>query len=66
MGSLRLSEPSPPSRDLPRAVLVGLSLVILSYLLVNLAFFSVLCYDEILSAEALGLVRCHSLTGGQG
>lgn len=44
------------SRVLPRAVLIAIPLVILSYSIVNVAFFAVLSYDEIESAEAVGLV----------
>ncbi len=48
------------SRDLPRATVTGIALVILSYLLVNLAFFAVRSYDQILRAEAVALVRRQS------
>jgi len=46
----------PPSRTLPRAVLIGVAIVITAYLLTNFAFFSVLSYDQILNNEAVALV----------
>ncbi len=56
-GTQEVSSPLSPSRNLPLAVAIGLSLVIISYVLVNLAFFAVLPYKDILSAEAVALVR---------
>ena len=44
-------------RTLPRAVLIGVAIVITVYLLMNVSFFAVLSYDQIKSAEAVALVR---------
>ena len=41
---------------------LGVPIVVLCYLLVNLAFFAVLSYEQIESAEAVGLVRIYLLT----
>ena len=41
---------------MPIALFVGVPLVALCYLSVNVAFFIVLSYDEILNAEAVALV----------
>jgi len=43
-------------RVLPCAVMIAIPLVTLSYVAVNVAFFSVLSYNEIESAQAVGLV----------
>ena len=41
---------------MPISLFVGIPLVAVCYLLVNVAFFIVLCYDQILSAKAVALV----------
>ena len=41
---------------MPISLFVGIPLVAVCYLLVNVAFFIVLSYDEILSAKAVALV----------
>ena len=41
---------------MPIALLFGVPLVAVCYLLVNVAFFIVLSYEEILKAEAVALV----------
>lgn len=41
---------------LPLSILIGIPLVAASYLLVNVSYFSVLSYEEILNAEAVALV----------
>ena len=43
-------------RTMPIALLIGVPLVAVCYLLVNIAFFIVLSYEEILKAEAVALV----------
>ena len=45
-------------RTMPIALFIGIPVVALCYLLVNIAFFAVLCYEDILSAEAVALVSC--------
>ena len=41
---------------MPIALFVGIPLVAVCYLLVNIAFFAVLSYEDILGAEAVALV----------
>ena len=43
-------------RTMPIALFIGIPLVAVCYLLVNIAFFATLSYEEILSAEAVALV----------
>ena len=43
-------------RTMPISLFVGIPLVTLCYLLVNVSFFIVLTYEEILSAKAVALV----------
>ena len=42
-------------KNLPRSVIIGLSLVIAIYMVINLAYFAVLSYEELLAAEAVAL-----------
>ena len=42
-------------KNLPRAMIIGLSLVTAVYIPVNLAYFAVLSYEEILAAEAVAV-----------
>ena len=41
---------------MPIALFIGIPVVALCYLLVNIAFFVVLSYEDILGAEAVALV----------
>ena len=43
-------------RTMPIVLFIGIPVVALCYLLVNIAFFAVLSYEDILSAEAVALV----------
>ena len=43
-------------RTMPIALFIGILVVALCYLLVNIAFFAVLSYEDILNAEAVALV----------
>ena len=43
-------------RTMPIALFIGIPVVALCYLLINIAFFAVLSYEDILSAEAVALV----------
>ena len=42
-------------KNLPRAVIVGVFLVVIVYIAINLAYFAVLSYEELLAAEAVAL-----------
>ena len=48
--------PSHSHRTLPRSVLISVPTVAVCYLLVNMAYFGVLCYDEVLNGDAIALV----------
>ena len=48
--------PAHPHRTLPRSLFIGIPIVAVCYLLVNIAYFGVLSYDQILSGEAIALV----------
>ena len=48
---------TPSHRTLPLSLFIGIPIVATCYLLVNFAFFSVLTYEEILSAETVAIVR---------
>ncbi|KAL5466759.1 hypothetical protein EMCRGX_G030908 [Ephydatia muelleri] len=43
------------NKNLPRAVMIGIPVVVVCYLLVNMSFFVVLSHQEITSAEAVAL-----------
>jgi len=56
-----------PRRNLPIALVVGIASVIVLYLLVNLALFSALPYDELVATEsptALAMERTLGVVGG--
>ena len=44
-------------RTVVRVAFIAVPIVVLCYLLVNLSFFAVLSYEQLESAEAVGLVR---------
>ena len=44
-------------RTMPISLFVGVPLVAVCYILINVAFFIVLTYSQILSADAVALVR---------
>ena len=48
--------PYTTTRTIPRAMVTGLIVIAVSYILVNLSFFSVLSRDEIIGTEAVALV----------
>ena len=41
---------------------IGVPIVVLCYLIVNLSYFTVLSYEQLESAEAVGLVRISVMT----
>lgn len=45
-----------PYRNLPRAAIMGISIVTGMYLLANVAYFAVLSPDEIVSTPAIAMV----------
>lgn len=49
-----------PQKNLPRAIMIGIPLVTVLYLLVNVSYFSVLTFSELLSSPAVAVVdiRC--------
>lgn len=53
-----IEETSNLHKTLPLSLVIGIPIVAVSYILVNMAYFAVLSYDQILSAEAVALV-CH-------
>lgn len=44
------------NRMMPIGLFIGIPVVALCYLLVNIVFFAVLSYEDILSADAVALV----------
>lgn len=51
-------------RNLPRSIYISLPVVTLIYMLVNLAYFSVLSTDEVLDSDAVAVVRSGTLWYG--
>ncbi len=41
---------------MPLSLLIGIPIVTLSYILVNISFFAILSYDEVLNSETVALV----------
>jgi len=39
-------------RSLPRAILIGIPMIIVVYILINVSFFAVLSIDEIINSES--------------
>ena len=52
-----------PKKNFPRAIMISIPLVTACYILVNLAFFSVLSQEEYLSSEAVALTFANKLNG---
>jgi L-type amino acid transporter 9 len=44
------------SHTLPLSVMIGIPIVAVCYVLVNVSYFAILSYDEILKSEAVALV----------
>ena len=55
-----------PERDLPRAIVIGLSAVCVCYLLVNLAYLAVIPKDVLSTSAALALEFSHRVFGKSG
>lgn len=51
-----IEETSNLHRTLPLSLTIGIPIVAVSYTLVNIAYFAVLSYEQILQAEAVALV----------
>lgn len=51
-----IEETSNLHRTLPLSLTIGIPIVAVSYTLVNMAYFAVLSYEQILQAEAVALV----------
>ena len=45
------------NRTVVRVAFIGVPIVVLCYVIVNLSYFTVLSYEQLESAEAVGLVR---------
>lgn len=52
-------------RTFPLSLMIGIPIVATCYLLVNISYFAVLSYDEILKAEAVALVCQRGGEGGR-
>ena len=44
-------------RNIPRAILIGIPLTTLAYILANIGFFAVMSKEEILMSRAVAVVR---------
>ena len=53
-------------KTLPRVTVIGIPIVIICYLLMNVAFFAVLTYDDFLSAQAVALIFGNAVIGKAG
>jgi len=55
-----------PARDLPRAIIIGLGLVLVAYLSVNLAVLNVLPFDQVVASKKAASDAAQVLFGGFG
>ncbi|WP_139892823.1 APC family permease [Bacillus sp. D386] len=55
-----------PQRDLPRSILFGMTIIIAAYVLINVAFFSVMSVQEIVSTEKVATDAALILFGSGG
>lgn len=55
-------------RNLPRSIILGIPLVTICYVLVNIAYLTVMSPEELLASEAVAVVRsalCEEPISGQ-
>ncbi|CAI2354500.1 unnamed protein product [Caenorhabditis sp. 36 PRJEB53466] len=55
-----------PFRNLPRAIYISIPVVTIVYMLVNIAYFSVLTVDEILDSDAVAITFADKILGSLG
>ncbi|UMM37676.1 hypothetical protein L5515_009363 [Caenorhabditis briggsae] len=55
-----------PFRNLPRAIYISIPIVTIVYMLVNIAYFSVLSVDEILESDAVAITFADKILGSFG
>lgn len=56
--------PAPP-RNLPLAIIVGIPLVTVCYILMNVSYFTVMTATELLQSQAVAVVSVRGSAGGR-
>ncbi|MGB3006205.1 MAG: amino acid permease [Chitinophagaceae bacterium] len=54
------------TRDIPKGIIIGIIIVILLYLLINVAYTEVIGYDKMKNASAIGALLCEAWFGKAG
>lgn len=54
------------TRDIPKGIIIGIIIVILLYLLINIAYTEVIGYDKMKNASAIGALLCEAWFGKAG